>query len=93
LAEKLNKLQQAMDERKIAFNALTTKNTLIEADLAVARQQHDDLQNALKKMDIDKEESIHRIQRECKREKDVRQNTKIDPNSIHFAVALSLSRN
>lgn len=88
LAEKLNKLQQALDERKIAFNAISTKNTLLEADLTVARQEHDDLQNQLKKMDIDKDEQIHRIQRDCKREKDVRQSTRMNPNLSTLSVGI-----
>ena len=92
LAEKLNKLQQALDERKIAFNAISTKNTLVEADLAVARQEHDDLQNQLKKMDIDKDELIHRIQRDCKREKDVRRSTQMNPNRSTLLL-LSFGRN
>ncbi len=60
-----------MDERKLAFNALSSKNTLLEADIAEAKRQYDDLQNDIKKREIDKEQLIHRIQRECKQEKDV----------------------
>lgn len=60
-----------MDERKIAFNALTAKNALLEADLTAARQQYDDAQNEMKKMDLEKEQLIHRIRRECKQEKEV----------------------
>lgn len=72
LAEKLEKLQEALDERKLAFNVLTSKNTLLEADLTVARQQYEDLQNQTRKQEIDQEQQIHRIRRECQQEKDVR---------------------
>ncbi|CAF4848681.1 unnamed protein product [Rotaria sp. Silwood1] len=71
LAEKLKKLQDALDERKLSFNALSSKNTLLEADLTVAKQQYDDIQNVIKKMEIDKQELIYKIRRECKQEKDV----------------------
>lgn len=71
LAEKLQKLQEALDERKLAFNALSTKNTLLEADIADAKRQYDDLQNNIKKMEIEKEQLVHKIRRECKQEKDV----------------------
>ncbi|CAF3558587.1 unnamed protein product [Rotaria sp. Silwood1] len=70
LAEKLKKLQDALDERKLSFNALSSKNTLLEADLTVAKQQYDDIQNVIKKMEIDKQELIYKIRRECKQEKD-----------------------
>ena len=72
LEEKLHKLQETLDERKMAFNALTTRNTLLEADLTVAHQQYQDLENEMKKHEIDKQETIHRVRRECKQEKEVR---------------------
>jgi hypothetical protein len=71
LANKLHQFQQILDERKLAFDALTTRNTLLEADLTVAKQQHDDLRNDMKKVEIEHEQAIHRIHRECKQEKDV----------------------
>ncbi|CAF4173952.1 unnamed protein product, partial [Rotaria sp. Silwood2] len=40
-------------------------------DLVVAKQQYDDLKNTMrKKIEIDKQELIHKIRRECKQEKD-----------------------
>jgi hypothetical protein len=67
----LKKLQEALDDRKLAFNALASKNTLLEADITVGKQQYDDAQNAIKRLEIDKEQLIHQIRRECKQEKDV----------------------
>ena len=71
LTEKLTKLQEALDERKLAFLALSTRNTSLENDLVEAKRQYDDVQNDMKRMEIDKEELIQKIRRECKREKDV----------------------
>lgn len=54
----------------MAFNALTTRNTLLEADLTVARQKHIDFENEIKRIEIDREEMIHRIRREFRQEKE-----------------------
>ncbi len=72
LGDKLKKLQEALDDRKLAFNALSAKNTLLEADLSVAKQQYDDAQNKMKRMEIDHEQLVHKIRRECQQEKDVK---------------------
>jgi chromosome segregation ATPase len=71
LSEKLKKLQEALDDRKLSFNALSAKNALLEADITVAKQQHNDAENQIKKFEIEKEQLVHRIRRECKQEKDV----------------------
>jgi chromosome segregation ATPase len=71
LSEKLKKLQEALDDRKLSFNALSAKNALLEADITVAKQQHNDAENLIKKFEIEKEQLVHRIRRECKQEKDV----------------------
>lgn len=71
LADKLKKLQEALDDRKLAFNALSAKNALLEADITVGKQQQDDLRNQIKRMEIDQEQLTHKIRRECKQEKDV----------------------
>ena len=54
----------------MTFNALSTKNTLLEADLTTAKEQFDDQQNEIKRMEIEREQAVHRIRRECKQEKD-----------------------
>lgn len=71
LADKLAKLQEALDDRKLAFNALSSKNTLIEADLTLAKQQYDELKTQMKRVEIDQEQNIHQIRRECQQEKQV----------------------
>ncbi|CAF1479544.1 unnamed protein product [Didymodactylos carnosus] len=70
LAEKLKKLQEALDDRKLSFNALSAKVSLLEADLTVASQQYNDAQNEIKKLEMEKEQLVHKIRRECKQEKD-----------------------
>ncbi len=72
LAEKVKKLHEALDDRKLAFNALSAKNALLEADITVATQQYNDAQNEIKKLQIEKEQLINQIRREYKQEKDVK---------------------
>ncbi|CAF4639553.1 unnamed protein product, partial [Rotaria sp. Silwood2] len=55
LAEKVNKLQESLDDRKLAFNAVSAKNVLLEADLTVVTQQYNDTQNEIKKVKIEKD--------------------------------------
>lgn len=71
LAEKIRKLQDALDDRKLAFNALSAKNALLEADLTVAQQQFHEAKNELKKLRIDNEHLVKNLQREHQEEKDV----------------------
>lgn len=72
LAKKAKKLQSTVDDRKLAFNAISAKNALLEADLTVATQQHHDAQHEIKKMEIEKEHLVQQLRREFKQEKDVR---------------------
>ncbi|CAF3646908.1 unnamed protein product [Adineta steineri] len=70
LATKIKKMQEALDDRKLAFNALSAKNALLEADLTVATQQHNDAQNEVKKLQIEKDHLKKLIHKEYKKEKD-----------------------
>lgn len=70
LAEKIRKLQDALDDRKLAFNALSAKNALLEADLTVAQQQFHEAKNELKKLQIDNEHLVKKLQREHQDEKE-----------------------
>ncbi|CAF3525778.1 unnamed protein product [Rotaria sp. Silwood1] len=70
LAGKVKKLQEALDDRKLAFNAISAKNALLDADLTVATQQYNDAQNEIKKMKIEKDHLINQIRREYQQEKD-----------------------
>ena len=71
LAEKVKKLHEEINDRKLAFNALSAKNALLEADLTVSGQQHQDAQHEIKRIQIEKEQLINQIRREYKQEKDV----------------------
>jgi hypothetical protein len=72
LSEKVKKLHEELNDRKLAFNALSAKNALLEADITVVSQQHNDAQNEIKKIQIEKEQLINQIRREFKQEKDVK---------------------
>ncbi len=72
LATKVKKLQEALDDRKLAFNALSAKNALLEADITVATQQYNDAENEIKKIQIEKEQLLNQIRREHQHEKDVK---------------------
>jgi len=72
LAEKVKKLHEVLDDRKLAFNALSAKNALLEADVTVATQQYNDAQNEIKRLQIEKEQLVNQIRREYKQEKDVK---------------------
>lgn len=72
LADKVKKLQDTVKDQKLAFNALSAKNALLEADLTVSNQQYNDSQNDMKKFHIEKEHLVNQIRREYKQEKDVK---------------------
>jgi hypothetical protein len=67
----VKKLNEALNDRKLAFNAVSAKNALLEADITVGTQQCHDAENEIKKIQIEKEQLIHNIRREYKQEKDV----------------------
>ncbi len=67
----MRKLKDELNDRKLAFNALSAKNALLEADITVSNQQHHDAQNEVKKIQIEKEQSINHIRKEHQQEKDV----------------------
>ena len=73
LAEKLSNIQATLDERMMAFHTLSAKHALLEADLAAAKEQNKEAEKKMEKMELDKEQLIHRIRREFKLEKEVDQ--------------------
>ncbi len=88
LANKVKKLQEALDDRKLAFNALSAKNALLEADITVATQQYNDADNEIKKIQLEKEQLFNQIRREHKQEKDVKCR-----NIYHIHFSCSFIRN
>jgi hypothetical protein len=84
LAEKVRKLQEGLNDRQLAFNALSAKNALLEADITVVTQQHNDALNEIKKLQIEKEQLLIQLRKEHKQEKDVILGT------IHRSIFLSI---
>ncbi|CAF3143188.1 unnamed protein product [Rotaria socialis] len=70
LADKVKKLQDALTDHKLAFNAVSAKNALLEADITVATQQYNDAQHDIKKLKIEKDQLLHQTQRDYQQEKD-----------------------
>lgn len=75
LATKVKKLEEALNDRKLAFNAVSAKNALLEADVTVATQQFNDAQHEIKKLQIERDQLINRIRHEYQQEKDVIENS------------------
>ena len=71
LSEKIKKLQEALNDRQLAFNALSAKNALLEADGPVVNQQHNDDVNQIKKLQLEKDQLLIHLRQEHQQEKDV----------------------
>ncbi|CAF0860113.1 unnamed protein product [Adineta ricciae] len=70
LSMKIKKLEEALDDRKLAFNAISAKNALLETDLTVATQQFNDAKNEIKKLQIEKDHLKQQLLKEHQKEKD-----------------------
>ena len=81
LADKVRRLTDDINDRKLAFNALSAKNALLEADITVSDQQFHEVENQLKRFHIENEHLINQIRKEHKQEKDV---IKINSMNISF---------
>jgi len=81
LADKVRRLTDDINDRKLAFNALSAKNALLEADITVSDQQFHEVENQLKRFQIENEHLINQIRKEHKQEKDV---IKINSMNISF---------
>jgi hypothetical protein len=68
----VKKLQEALNDRQLAFNAISAKNALLDADITVVTQQNHDAQNDIKRLQLDNAHAINQIRLEHKQEKDVR---------------------
>ena len=71
MTEKMKKLQGALEDRMGTMNTLTSKLSMTEADLALSEQKCQDLQHALQKIQLDKENEIKILSSKNKRDKDV----------------------
>jgi septal ring factor EnvC (AmiA/AmiB activator) len=72
LAEKMKKLQNALEDRNSTMNTLTAKLSMTEADLALSEQRCSDLEHSLQRMQLEKDNQIQSLNVKGKRDKDVR---------------------
>ena len=71
LAEKMKKLQNALEDRNSTMNTLASKLSMVEADLALSEQKCEDLNHALQRLQLDRDNQIQSINHKAKRDKDV----------------------
>ena len=71
MSEKMKKLQFALEDRMAHMNTLTSKLSITEADLALSEQKCSDLEHALQKMKLERENEINLINAKSKRDKEV----------------------
>ena len=71
MSEKMKRLQAALEDRMLNMNSITSKLSIAEADLALAEQKNADLQHALKKLQLDKDNDAKLILAKSKRDKEV----------------------
>ena len=74
MSDKMKKLQGALEDRMSTMNAMTSKLAIAEADLALSEQKNADLEHALQKLQLDKENEIKLINVKNKRDREVTQN-------------------
>ena len=72
LSEKMKKLQNALEDRLASVSALTSKLSIVEADLALSEQKCSDLEHTIKKLQTDKENEAKILSSKAKRDKEVK---------------------
>jgi hypothetical protein len=71
LGDKMRKLQNALEDRLSTVNSLQSRLSIAEADLALSEQKCSDLEHAIKKLQLDKENEDKLIHSKYKHEKEV----------------------
>ena len=71
MTEKMKRLQNALEDRSSTMNTLTSKLSMTEADLALSEQKCSDLQHALQRLELQKENEIQLVNSKAKRDKEV----------------------
>ncbi len=74
MSEKMKKLQGALEDRMSTMNAMTSKLSIVEADLALSEQKCADLEHALQKLQLDKDNEIKLLNAKSKRDREVKLN-------------------
>lgn len=72
MSEKMKKLQGALEDRMSTMNAMTSKLSIVEADLALSEQKCADLEHALQKLQLDKDNEIKLLNAKNKRDREVK---------------------
>jgi hypothetical protein len=71
ITDKMKKLQMALEDRMATMNAMTSKLSIAEADLALAEQKNADLEHTAQKFQLEKENELKILQSKFKKEKEV----------------------
>lgn len=71
MSEKVKKLQVALEDRMSTMNSMASKLSIAEADLALAEQKCSDLEHALQKAQLDKENELKFLTAKSKHDKEV----------------------
>ena len=72
MSDKMKKLQSVLEDRMSSVNAIQSKLSIAEADLALSEQKCSDLRHTLEKFRLDKDAELQLIASRAKREKEVR---------------------
>lgn len=72
MSEKMKKLQNALEDRMASMSSMTSKLSMAEADLALSEQKCSDLEHALQKLQMDKENEVKILNSKTKRDKEVK---------------------
>lgn len=70
-SEKMKKLQNVLDDRSSTINAIASKLSMTEADLALSEQKCNDLSHTLERLRLEKENEIQLLNSKAKRDKEV----------------------
>jgi hypothetical protein len=71
MSEKMKKLQSALEDRMSTMSSMQSKLSITEGDLALSEQRCQELQHALQKLQLDKENEIKLLNAKLKRDKEV----------------------
>ncbi len=71
MSEKMKKLQSALEDRMSTMSSMQSKLSITEGDLALSEQKCQELQHALQKLQLDKDNEVKLLNARLKRDKDV----------------------
>ena len=71
MSEKMKKLQSVLEDRMSTMNAMQSKLSIAEADLALSEQKCADLSHALEKLKMEKDTDLQLVSVKARRDKEV----------------------